>query len=120
MISIRNCVAIVDSAKQHQHREYGLRPQSILCCLLSEAQMNQYDARSVRDRKAASFWKSGVGVALIMVGLIVAFYLLREHWVHVGQTWPYLILLLCPLMHLFMHDGHGHSDSNVQPKNSGK
>ena len=48
-----------------------------------------------------------------MVVLIVAFYILREHWGHVVGAWPYLLLLGCPLMHLFMHrrhggDGHGH------------
>ena len=33
-----------------------------------------------------------------------AVYLLREHWNHVAGSWPYLLLLACPLMHLF----HGH------------
>ena len=45
-----------------------------------------------------------LAVALLMVALIVAFYLLREHWGHVAGLWPYLLLLACPLMHLF----HGH------------
>lgn len=52
------------------------------------------------------------GAALIMVGLIGAFYLLREHWDHVAGAWPYLLLLACPLMHLFHgHGGHGRHDS---------
>lgn len=42
--------------------------------------------------------------AAVMVALIGAFFLLREHWVHVAGYWPYLLLLACPLMHLF----HGH------------
>lgn len=46
------------------------------------------------------------GMALLMVALIGAFYLLREHWNHVSGYWPYLLLLACPLMHLF----HGHGD----------
>lgn len=58
------------------------------------------------------FSKSAVGVALIMLALVVGFYLIREHWSHLGQTWPYLLLLLCPVMHLFMHNGHGHSRHN--------
>lgn len=51
-------------------------------------------------------------VALIMVVLIASFYLLREYWKHVVGLWPYLILLLCPLLHLFhSHDGHGSNQS---------
>lgn len=42
-----------------------------------------------------------------MVGVIAVFYVLREHWAHVLGNLPYLLLLGCPLMHLFGH-GHGH------------
>lgn len=38
---------------------------------------------------------------------IAAFYLLTEHRAHVLGILPYLLLLACPLMHLFMHRGHG-------------
>ena len=49
-----------------------------------------------------------VKIALAMVALIGAFYLLREHWDHVAGAWIYLLLLACPLMHLFhRHGGHG-------------
>lgn len=49
-----------------------------------------------------------VAIALLMIVLILAFYLLREHWGHVSGLWPYLLLLACPLMHLFHgHGGHG-------------
>lgn len=35
--------------------------------------------------------------------------LLGEHKVHILGALPYLLLLLCPLMHIFMHGGgHGH------------
>ena len=58
------------------------------------------------------YWKSRSGIALIMLALVVAFYLLREHWAHVLGNWPYLLLLLCPLMHLFGHGGHGRHGHN--------
>lgn len=38
---------------------------------------------------------------------IVAFYLLTEHLQHTLGALPYLVFLLCPLMHFFMHRGHG-------------
>jgi hypothetical protein len=47
-------------------------------------------------------------IALAMTLAIGAFYLLREHWSHVAGAWPYLLLLACPLMHLF----HGHGPSH--------
>lgn len=55
-----------------------------------------------------SFIRSPVGIAVAMLGLIAAFYFLREHWQHVAGSWPYLLLLACPVMHLFHgHGGHG-------------
>lgn len=38
------------------------------------------------------------------------FLLLTEHRAHLLGILPYLILLACPLMHLFMHHGHGGHD----------
>jgi Protein of unknown function (DUF2933) len=53
-------------------------------------------------------------VALPMVALIVAFDLLREHGGHVAGLWPYLLLLACPLMHLFHgHGRHGRHGSHA-------
>ena len=37
--------------------------------------------------------------------------LLSEHKLHILNALPYLLLLLCPLMHIFMHGGkHDHHD----------
>lgn len=58
------------------------------------------------------------GAALLMVALIAGFYLLREQWNQVAGTWPYLLLLACPLMHLFHgHGGHGKHDSHSPQPN---
>lgn len=59
---------------------------------------HSYDTTSIR--------RGWLGAA-IMVAIIVAFYLLREHWGHALGLAPYLLLLACPLMHLFMHGKHG-------------
>ncbi len=34
-------------------------------------------------------------------------FLWNEHRTYLLEYLPYLILLLCPLMHFFMHKGHG-------------
>ena len=40
---------------------------------------------------------------------VAAFFLITEHWAHVLGALPLLLLLACPLMHLFMHHGsHNH------------
>ena len=38
---------------------------------------------------------------------IAGFLLFTEHRAHVLGVLPYLFLLACPLMHLFMHHDHG-------------
>ena len=55
---------------------------------------------------APSFWRSKPGIALGMLLAIGLFYLAREQYGHIDPLLPYLILLLCPLMHLFGHH-HG-------------
>ena len=47
---------------------------------------------------------------IVLVGflLIAGFFLTTEHAAHVLGVLPYLLLLACQLMHLFMHRGHGH------------
>jgi len=58
------------------------------------------------------FWRRKTGVVLIMLIAIGAFYGVREHFTHVYPYLPYLILLICPLMHFFGHEngGHAHGD----------
>lgn len=49
--------------------------------------------------------------ALYVCLVIIGFYLWSEHRAHVMGALPYLLLLSCPLMHLFMHHGHGEGAS---------
>ena len=42
------------------------------------------------------------------------FFLWQEHRAHMLGVLPYLLLLACPFVHLFMHRGHGgHSHSST-------
>ncbi|WP_343037770.1 DUF2933 domain-containing protein [Aromatoleum evansii] len=43
--------------------------------------------------------------------LIAAFFLVTEHRAHLLGVLPFLLLLACPLLHLFHHGGHGGHDS---------
>lgn len=52
---------------------------------------------------------------------VVAFFLLSEHTAHVFGVLPYLLILACPLMHLFMHHGHGgHAGHDRHDPDAGK
>lgn len=44
---------------------------------------------------------------------VAGFFLFTEHRAHVLGILPYLLLLACPLMHLFMHHGHGNHDQHT-------
>jgi hypothetical protein len=48
----------------------------------------------------------GLLVTLALAGL--GLYLFMTHTGHMLNALPYLLLLACPLMHLFMHHGHRH------------
>lgn len=39
--------------------------------------------------------------------IIAAAYLVAEHRAHVAGALPFLVVLACPLLHMFMHGGHG-------------
>lgn len=52
---------------------------------------------------------------LLFFALVGGFLLSTEHRAHAIGVLPFLLILaLCPLMHLFMHGGHGqHGSSNA-------
>ena len=39
---------------------------------------------------------------------VAGYFLFLEHRAHVVQYLPFLLVLACPLMHLFHHGGHKH------------
>ncbi|HSE05673.1 MAG TPA: DUF2933 domain-containing protein [Methylomirabilota bacterium] len=49
---------------------------------------------------------SGWWVLLAFFG-IAAVFVLAEHRAHLWGVVPWLLLLACPLLHFFMHGGHG-------------
>lgn len=63
--------------------------------------------RPAHTRKE-NFLTSRAGI--VMMGFLALGFVLMftEHRAHVLGALPFLLLLSCPLMHLFMHHGHGH------------
>jgi len=54
-----------------------------------------------------SFWMTPKGLAALGLIGAVTYFLLMEHRQHLFAALPFLILLACPLMHIFMHGNHG-------------
>ena len=61
------------------------------------------------DNEPHETWlfSKGTVVACAVVA-VIGLLMLTGHRAHVLGALPYLLLLACPLMHIFMHGGHGH------------
>ena len=63
------------------------------------------------------FWSSRYAIGLVVIGGVAAYFLLTEHLADVVGALRCLLLLACPLMHIFMHGGHGgHGQSKPDAK----
>jgi hypothetical protein len=59
-------------------------------------------------RRISAWLCTPAGVVFTVLVGIVLLYLIVAHGVHLAAALPYLLLLACPLMHLFHgHGGHG-------------
>jgi hypothetical protein len=61
-----------------------------------------------------SFWTSKAFLVCAAFLIISVVLLWTEHLAHALGYLPYLLILACPLMHLFMHGGHGGHGHNRQ------
>lgn len=66
-----------------------------------------HEPLSHQSERKISWYRSQWAIVGAMLGVIALFFLVREHWNHLAGYGVYLILLLCPLMHLFGHGHHG-------------
>ena len=54
-----------------------------------------------------SYWYTNKWfIACLLIG-VVAYFMLTELPQHLYEWLPFLLLALCPLMHIFMHGSHG-------------
>ena len=58
------------------------------------------------------FLASKLGLAVTIVAAALGVYLLATHTGHALAAAPYLLLLSCPLMHVFGHHHHRSSDAS--------
>jgi hypothetical protein len=74
---------------------------------------------NLNQESAPKFWGSKYSIGYVVLGAIAAYFLFTEHYAHTIATLPFLLLLACPLMNMFMHHGHGDSggkDTNADTK----
>jgi hypothetical protein len=69
--------------------------------------MSAHDHMRGDEPPSGRFLTSPSGLVLIGFLAIAGAYLWMEHRAHLLGVLVWLPLLLCPLMHLFMHHGHG-------------
>lgn len=62
---------------------------------------------STQDTQPTGFWRSRYAIGMLVMGAVAVYFLLSEHRAHFFGALPFLLLLACPLMHVFMHGGHG-------------
>ena len=84
---------------RHRHPETAIK-------WLEETSMDHDEHTGKRG-----FFDSRANIVLVGFLAIGAYFLITEHGAHIIPFLPRLLILACPLMHLFMHHGH-HGGSN--------
>ena len=72
------------------------------------------------EHQEQPWWRTPLGVVTCGFLLVAAFFLLTEHTAHVFSVLPWLLILACPLMHLFMHHGHRGGHGQATPPDPNK
>ena len=62
-----------------------------------------------------SFWTSRTFFFSLAFSAVAVFLLLSEHRAHFLSALPFLLLAACPLLHVFMHGGHGSHTGHGDP-----
>lgn len=75
---------------------------------------NERDFRHSNHEEHQSFWRSKAAAVMLGFAAVGGFFLITEHWAHLYGYIPFLIILACPLMHIFMHHGHGGHGSHSE------
>ena len=63
------------------------------------------------NEKAGSWLRNRSNLALVAFLGVGGYFLWTEHQAHVIAALPWVLILGCLVMHLFIHGGHGHGGS---------
>ena len=80
--------------------------------------MSQHDHAERESKPTASLHTSRAGIALLVLLAIAGVLLFTEHRAHVFGVGLFVLLLACPLLHVFMHGGHEGHSGNGDPSGS--
>ena len=81
--------------------------------------MQDHQNLESRNMEQRNGW-SRANTVLVAFLAVAGFYLIAEHRAHVFGYLPFLLLLACPFLHMFMHGGHGgHGDAEPPADNPG-
>ena len=81
--------------------------------------MSNHDHSDEQSSEKAGLLTSRSGLVLLGFLVIAGALLLSEHRAHVLGASVWLLLLACPLLHMFMHGGHGgHGSSDEKDSRS--
>ena len=82
--------------------------------------MDHTHATHSEQTEPPPFWRSRYAVGLLVFGAVATYFLLSEHRAHFIGALPFLLLLSCPLMHIFMHHGHGGKGNDHESHGKGE
>ena len=73
---------------------------------------------NTEDNNSGSWLFSRTGIATLVAVSILGFLIYEGHGAHLLGYAPFLLILACPLMHIFMHGGHGQHQAEDKQKDS--
>ena len=77
---------------------------------------NEPSPGSTERAGIGAFLRSHYALGYLVLGGLATYLYFSEHRAHFLGVLPFLLLLSCPLMHLFMHRGHGaHGSHGARP-----
>lgn len=85
--------------------------------------MHEHQHHQPNGDERKPFWRTPLSWVFVGFAAIAGFFLITEHTAHTISFLPWLLLLACPLMHIFGHGHGGHkndkSDDPDKPAGDG-